>query len=69
MKLYFIAVSITLAGCSNLTQGLENRIACAAAGDKAFTVSQYGPVGISSVIADQDRSVICRKPADVAPAK
>ena len=69
MKLCLITASLALAGCSNLLPSLENRLTCAVAKDKAFVVSQYGPVGISSVIADQDRAEICYKLPNVAPVK
>lgn len=62
MKLVLILAAALLAGCSSLSQSLENRLACAVAGDKAFTVSQYGPVGISSTIAAADTAVVCRRP-------
>jgi hypothetical protein len=57
-----IATILLLAGCSNIP-GLENRMSCTLAGDKALFVSQYGPLGISSTVADQDRAAVCRKPA------
>jgi hypothetical protein len=48
-------------GCATLDGvALENRVACTVAKDRAFVVSQYGPVGISSRIAEADRAVICK---------
>lgn len=49
-----------LPGCATFDGAvLENRLACTVAGDKLFVISQYGPVGITSVIADQDRKKVC----------
>jgi hypothetical protein len=55
-----ILVLLALAGCAGLDGKLENRVACTAAKDKAFFVSEYGPVGVAATIADADRAVICR---------
>ena len=49
-----------LSGCATKPSFLENRVVCTVAQDKAFVVSQWGPVGISGEIAKQDREVICR---------
>ena len=58
---YFLSLmtAILLTGCS-LTSELENRIACTVAKDELFVISQYGPVGIASKIAKQDREVVCK---------
>lgn len=61
-SLAILSALALLAGCSNLTQGLENRLACTAAGDTLFAVSQYGPIGISSKISEKDRAVVCPVP-------
>lgn len=50
---------LALTGCS-LTGQLENRLACSVAKDKLFVVSEYGPVGVASVISDKDRQVVCK---------
>lgn len=69
MKYIALITLAALAGCGSITSGIgaqmENRIACTAAKDKLFVVSLYGPVGISSTIAEADRAVIC----GAAPAK
>lgn len=51
---------LLLGGCGSLEGKFENRIACTLAKDKAFVVSEYGPLGISSVIAEQDRKEVCK---------
>lgn len=51
-----------LTGCASLEGKLENRLACAVAGDRLFAVSEYGPVGITSRISEADRQVVCKKP-------
>lgn len=54
---------LLLAGCATSIEGLgqfENRLACTLARDRAYVVSEYGPLGISSRIADIDREVVCR---------
>ena len=50
-----------LAGCaSTRPEFLENRVVCTVAKDKAFAVSQWGPVGITAEVAKQDREAICK---------
>jgi len=51
-----------LSGCATKPSFLDNRVVCTVAQDKAFAVSQWGPVGISAEIAEADRKVICAKP-------
>lgn len=63
MKTVILATLVVLlSGCATfgLDGKLDNRVVCTVAKDKAFVVSEYGPVGISSTIADQDRAVICK---------
>lgn len=55
-KLTIGLLALLLCGC-NAT--MSNRIACTVAGDKAFVVSEYGPVGLSAVIDDKDAKAIC----------
>lgn len=61
MKLLTI-VLVFLSGCSTLgdKMNLENRVVCTVNGEKAYVVSEYGPVGISSVISPKDTPAICR---------
>ena len=68
MKHSIVILAALLAGCSTVGQ-FENRVVCTMAKDKAFLVSEYGPVGISAVVADADRVVICPPtPTPAAPA-
>lgn len=62
MRLAFtILATLALAGCASLDGlTLDNRVTCTVAKDKAFSVSQWGAVGITSQIADADAKVICR---------
>lgn len=63
MKKSLIAIlAAALAGCSSVSPNFENRLACTVAGDKLFVVSQYGVIGISSVVADADRRAVCPSP-------
>lgn len=56
-----IFAAFILAGCATFDGlTLDNRVACTAARDKAFVVSEWGPVGISSVISPKDAEVICK---------
>jgi hypothetical protein len=56
-----IFAAFILAGCATFDGlTLDNRVACTAARDKAFSVSQWGPVGITAQIADADAKVICK---------
>lgn len=54
------------AGCATLDGKLDNRVVCTAAGDKAYALSEYGPVSLGARISDLDRKVICRAPAEAA---
>lgn len=54
-----ILLLVALTGCGTLDGKLQNRLACAVAGDQLFVISEYGPIGISSKISDKDRAVIC----------
>lgn len=57
-----LLAALALSGCATLENlPLDNRVVCTVARDKAFVVSEWGPVGISSKIADADRAVICSK--------
>jgi hypothetical protein len=50
-----------LAGCaSTRPEFLENRVVCTVAQEKAFVVSQWGPVGITAEVASADAKVICK---------
>lgn len=53
-------LAAALSGCAFDGPLLANRVTCTAAKDKAFVVSEWGPVGIASTIADADRQVICK---------
>jgi len=63
LALAALAACAASSGCVGTMSGvtLDNRVVCTAAGDKAFVVSEWGPVGVSAQIADQDRAVICGK--------
>ena len=65
-----LAAGMASTGCATLEGKLDNRLACSVAGDKLFAVSEYGPIGIASTIADADRRVVCapRVTAPAAPA-
>lgn len=58
-----ILVLAALAGCSSITSGigaqLSNRVTCTVARDGARYVSEYGPIGVASVIDAKDAAVIC----------
>lgn len=55
-----VLMTLVLSGCAFDGQLLDNRVVCTLAKDKAFVVSEYGPVGISSKISDKDKDVICK---------
>ena len=62
-KLIIIAALVSLgalSGCATKPHFLDNRVVCTVAQDKAFAVSQWGPVGISAEIAEADTKVICQ---------
>lgn len=53
-------ILLAVSGCSSVSGILENRVSCAVAKDKAFFVSEYGPLGIAATISDKDSAVICK---------
>lgn len=57
MKHLLLAALLLLTGCVTM----DNRVACTVAMDKAFFISQYGGLGISSEIAEADAEAICRE--------
>lgn len=65
MKYAILILAFLLSGCSTLSVNLDNRVACTAAHDKGFIVSQYGGVGLASTLATADANVICSLPPPV----
>lgn len=63
MKLLLaILAVISMTGCASFRDAyLENRVVCTVGQDKAFVVSQWGPVGITAEISAKDQGVICVK--------
>lgn len=59
--LLLIGVCATLTGCGTLDKTFDNRLTCTISKDKAYFISLYGPVGISSKINDDDAKTICPK--------
>ena len=59
-KIALILLALTLTGCATLEGKIDNRVACTVGKDRAYVVSEYGPIGISSVISQKDAAVICR---------
>lgn len=53
-------LALTLSACGTLDGKFENRLACAVAKDKAYVVSEYGSVGISSTISSKDAIIVCK---------
>lgn len=61
MKRFILFITLAaLSGCATFDINLDNRVTCTVAKDKAFVVSQWGPVGIGSQVADADRQAICK---------
>lgn len=60
MRFLILLAALTLTACGTLEGKLDNRVACTAAKDKAFVVSEWGPVGITGKLHDADRAVICK---------
>ena len=56
------AMALAASGCASLEGKLDNRVVCTLAGDKAYALSEYGPISVGSRVADEDRQVICKKP-------
>jgi hypothetical protein len=61
MRIIFaIAVLLLLAGCAS-DKLFTNRLACTYAGDKAFVISLYGPIGVTSEIDEADAKRLAGK--------
>lgn len=65
MKKSLIALAVMAAagatsGCASLDGKLENRVSCTVARDKAHVISEWGPVGLATVISPKDAAVICK---------
>lgn len=58
--LALLLVASGMTGCGTLDGKLENRVACTVAKDKLYAVSEFGPIGITSKVAEADRAVICK---------
>lgn len=56
-SLFAVMLLATLAGCAS--QNWENRVACSADKQEAYTVSKYYRLGVASQIAKADALVIC----------
>ncbi len=55
-----LIAALALAGCGTLDGKIDNRVACTAGKDKAFVVSEWGPIGITGKLAEADRAAICK---------
>lgn len=60
MKAIPVILAILLSGCATLEGKIDNRVACTVARDKAVVISEWGPIGIASMISDKDAAVICK---------
>lgn len=62
MKIAVVVLFLScLMGCETLQQlPHANRVVCTVAKDKSFVISEWGPKGISSVIAPEDAELICK---------
>ena len=58
-RMMILAAALMLGGCAALDGALANRLACSVAGDGAYMVSMYGPVGVASVIDARDARRVC----------
>lgn len=56
-----LSLAFVATGCASLEGKLDNRVVCTVAGDKAYALSEYGPISVGSRVADEDRAVICKK--------
>lgn len=54
-----VFATVLLCGCATKPGRLDNRLTCTLAGDKAFVVSLYGPIGVTAEISKADSAVVC----------
>lgn len=55
-----LLLAFALSGCGSVSQYLETRVTCTVARDEARADSKWGPIGISTKIAEADSKVICK---------
>ena len=55
MKRSLLLMLVLVAGCSNF----ETRVACSIGKDKAYSVSEYMQLGVSTKISDKDLPKLC----------
>lgn len=58
-RMMLVVAALWLSGCAALDGALANRLACSVAGDGAYMVSMYGPIGVASVIDERDARRVC----------
>lgn len=54
-KLSILMLVVVLSGCANF----ETRVACTVSGDKAYSVSEYMQLGISTQVSNKDLPKLC----------
>jgi len=59
-KILLLTSLLLLSACGTLDGKLDNRVVCTVSKDKAFVVSEYGPVGVASTISKADQAIICK---------
>ena len=68
-KLFLLFVTLTLlTGCATFGDTFSNDVTCSIGDTKAFVISSYGAIGISSEIKKSTSLVLCAKKEPPAPA-
>lgn len=62
-RLLLLALTLPLAACGTLDGKLENRIVFTPQCDRGFVASLYGPVGLTSEVAQSDVRALCVPPS------
>lgn len=59
---------LLLAACGSMDAALSNRIGCTVDGKRAYSVSQWGPLGVTATVHADDAAAVCAGRAAAAPA-
>ena len=59
IKFALAIAASSLSGCAAIAAKFENVPACSLTHDRAFVVSMYGPLGISSEVTERYAAAMC----------
>lgn len=71
MRVFFAVATVSLLSACSGTLGdfLANDLACSPAGSRAYFISSYGSIGISSEVKKKTSEAVCKKEPPAPAAK